>query len=165
MSIDLPEPIARYIAAENRGDTTVLDNCFAEDALVRDEGETIRGLAAIKGWKTETTSRYRHTVEPLGIRQADGTSIVTCRLTGDFPGSPIELRYTFLLGRGRITSLTIDMSSDSNRAITEPIGLLMSDVENLQRTAEARAVRDAVGQVGRVISRRQEEELRDLGLK
>ena len=108
MSIDLPEPIARCIAAENRGDTTVLEDCFAEDAVVRDEGKTITGLAAIKRWKTEAISRYRHTVEPLTVRQADGASMVTCRLTGNFPGSPIELRFTFVLGGDKITSLTIE---------------------------------------------------------
>jgi hypothetical protein len=48
MSIDLPAPIAIYIAAENRGDAEALGQCFAEHALVRDEGQTIEGLAAIK---------------------------------------------------------------------------------------------------------------------
>ena len=48
MSIDLPTPIAVYIAAENRGDTEAMAQCFAEHAAVRDEGQTIEGLAAIK---------------------------------------------------------------------------------------------------------------------
>ena len=108
MSVHLPEPIASYIAAENRGDTTFLAQCFAEDAIVRDEGKTIIGLAAIKRWKAETTSRYRHTMEPLAAHQADVSTIVTCRLTGDFPGSPIELQFTFVLGHNKIVSLTIE---------------------------------------------------------
>jgi hypothetical protein len=54
MSVDLPTPIAIYIAAENRGDTEALAQCFAKDAVVRDEGKTIEGLAAIKQWKAET---------------------------------------------------------------------------------------------------------------
>ena len=54
MSIDLPTPIAIYIAAENRGDTEALAQCFADHAVVRDEGQTIEGLAAIKRWKAET---------------------------------------------------------------------------------------------------------------
>jgi hypothetical protein len=32
---------------------------------VRDEGRTIKGLAAIKQWKAETKKKYQHTVEPL----------------------------------------------------------------------------------------------------
>ena len=45
MSVDLPTPISIYIAAENRGDTEALAECFAEHAVVRDEGQTIEGLA------------------------------------------------------------------------------------------------------------------------
>jgi SnoaL-like protein len=45
---NLPTSIATYIAAENSDDTEVFAECFAEDAVVRDEGKTIEGLAAIK---------------------------------------------------------------------------------------------------------------------
>ena len=65
MSVDLPEPIATYLAAENRHDTGALARCFTEDAVVRDEGQTFKGLADIKQWKAETTKKYQHTVEPL----------------------------------------------------------------------------------------------------
>jgi len=67
MPVDLPTPIAIYIDAENRGDTEALAKCFAEDAVVRDEGETIEGLAAIKRWKAETKKKYQHTIEPAGL--------------------------------------------------------------------------------------------------
>lgn len=49
----LPSPIAIYVAAENRGDPEALAHCFAEDAVVRDEGQTIEGLTAIKQWKVD----------------------------------------------------------------------------------------------------------------
>jgi len=107
MSIDLPAPIAIYIAAENRGDTETLAQCFAEHAVVRDEGQTIEGLAAIKRWKAETKRKYQHTVEPLACVQKDGKTIVTSRLTGNFPGSPIELQFIFRLDGNKIVSLEI----------------------------------------------------------
>jgi ketosteroid isomerase-like protein len=107
MSIDLPTPIAIYIAAENKGDTEAMARCFAEDAVVRDERKTIKGLAAIKRWKAETSKKYQHTVEPLAGVQKDGKTIVTSRLTGNFPGSPIELRFIFKLDGDKITSLEI----------------------------------------------------------
>src|SRR6266481_5086492 len=90
MSVDLPTPIALYIAAENSGDPDALSQCFAEDAIVRDEGQTIKGLAAIKQWKAETRKKYQHTIEPLGSTQKDDKTIVSNRLTGNFTGSPIE---------------------------------------------------------------------------
>ena len=105
--LDLPTPIAIYIAAENRGDTEAMAQCFAEDAVVRDEGKTIKGLAAIKRWKAETKRKYQHTVDPLASVQKDGKTIVTNRLTGNFPGSPIELQFVFTLDGGKIASLEI----------------------------------------------------------
>jgi ketosteroid isomerase-like protein len=107
MSVDLPTPIAVYIAAENRGDTEALTQCFAEDAVVRDEDQTIEGLSAIKQWKAETRKKYQHTVEPLASAQKDGKTIVTNRLTGNFPGSPIDLEFVFTLDGNKITSLEI----------------------------------------------------------
>ena len=107
MPVDLPTPIVIYIAAENRGDTEALSQCFAEDAVVRDENQTIEGLAAIKRWKAETKKKYQQTIEPLASAQKDGKTIVTNRLTGNFPGSPIELEFVFTLNGDKIASLEI----------------------------------------------------------
>jgi ketosteroid isomerase-like protein len=107
MSVDLPTPIAIYIDAENRGDTQALAQCFAEDAVVRDEGETIEGLAAIKQWKAETRRKYQHTIDPLASAQKDGNTIVINRLRGNFTGSPIELEFVFTLDGDKIASLEI----------------------------------------------------------
>ena len=107
MPVDLPKPIALYIAAENSGDTEALAQCFAEHAVVRDERRTIVGLAAIKQWKAETTKKYQHTVEPLASAQKDGKTIVTTRLTGNFPGSPIDVQFIFALEGDKIGSLEI----------------------------------------------------------
>ena len=107
MISNLPKPIAIYIAAENSGDTNLLDQCFTEHAVVRDEGQTIEGLAAIKKWKAETKKKYQHTIEALTSTQKDGKIIVTNRLTGNFPGSPIVLEFVFTLDRDQIASLEI----------------------------------------------------------
>jgi SnoaL-like domain len=104
---NLPTPIVIYIAAENRGDSEALAECFAEDAVVRDESQTIEGLAAIKRWKAETRKKYQHTIEPLASSQKDGKTVVTNRLTGNFPGSPIELEFVFTLDGDKIASLEI----------------------------------------------------------
>jgi SnoaL-like domain len=104
---NLPKPITLYIAGENTGDASLFDQCFAEDAAVRDENETHRGLADIKKWKAETKKKYQHTVEPLSFSEANGKTIVTNRLTGNFPGSPIELEFVFTLDGDKIVSLEI----------------------------------------------------------
>jgi hypothetical protein len=107
MSVPLPEPIAAYLAAENGGDLVAVARCFTADAVVRDEGRTIVGPSAIRQWKAETMRKYRHSIEALASSEADGATTVTNRLTGSFPGSPIELDFVFRLARGKIVSLDI----------------------------------------------------------
>ena len=104
---DLPEPIAIYITAENDGNVETMAKCFTENAVVTDENKTIKGLAAIKQWKIETKQKYQHTIEPLASVQKDGKTIVTNRLSGNFPGSPIEIEFVFTLEGNKITSLEI----------------------------------------------------------
>jgi hypothetical protein len=45
--------------------------------------------------------------EPLACEQKNGTIIVTSRLTGNFPGSPVSLRFCFGLEGDKIASLEI----------------------------------------------------------
>src|SRR5207253_1132759 len=104
---NLPKPIALYVEAENTGDVKLFDQCFAEDAVVRDENETHEGLGAIKEWKAETKKKYQHTIEPLKFLEKDNQAIVTNRLAGNFPGSPIELEFAFTLNSDKIVLLEI----------------------------------------------------------
>jgi ketosteroid isomerase-like protein len=43
--------ISEYLAASDRGDTEALVRCFAEDAVVVDEGREWQGTAAIRRWR------------------------------------------------------------------------------------------------------------------
>lgn len=46
-SLNLPKPIATYFAAD-KNDNETISQCFAENAVVKDEGHTYNGRAAIK---------------------------------------------------------------------------------------------------------------------
>jgi hypothetical protein len=107
MAIHLPKPIDIYFVSENAHDTTALEKCFAADAIVRDEGKTIEGLAAIKAWRIETGKKYDHAVEPLTISERDGKVIVTSKVSGNFPGSPVNLDHVFEIDSDRIVTLEI----------------------------------------------------------
>jgi hypothetical protein len=107
VTIALPPPIAAYISAENDGNADAIVVCFTVDAVVKDEGRTIRGSAAIRAWKTSTTTKYHHTMEPLMVVERDGMVVLTNRLTGNFPGSPIELQFIFGIEAAKIASLEI----------------------------------------------------------
>ena len=107
MGIHLPKPIEIYFASENAHDPEALDMCVATDATVYDENKTIKGIAAIKAWRIETGKKYNHTVEPLAISERDGKVTVTGKVSGNFPGSPINLDHVFELRNDRIVSLKI----------------------------------------------------------
>ena len=106
MTLDLPKPIAAYFTAD-KADAETVSQCFTEDAVVKDEGHTHQGRAAIKQWKTEASAKYQYTCEPSACEQRGGKTIVTCRLTGNFPGSPVDLRFFFELDGDKIASLEI----------------------------------------------------------
>src|SRR5258706_10597481 len=107
IDLKLPEPIAKYFDAD-KGDGEAVARCFTNEGVVKDEGQTHCGPAAIKAWKSGASARYSYASQPFALEQKDdGRYIVTSRLTGNFPGSPVDLRYIFQLERGKIALLEI----------------------------------------------------------
>jgi hypothetical protein len=104
--LDLPEAVAAYFSAD-RLDSEAVARCFAREAVVTDENHTHAGIDAIKRWRDEVASKYVFTSRPLSQSREEGAIVVTSRLTGNFPGSPVDLRYAFRLERGKIASLAI----------------------------------------------------------
>jgi hypothetical protein len=107
MTINLPEPIAAFVAGENAGDPLAAVRYFADTAVVHDEGQTHTGIAAITLWKAKTAEAYQITMLPLAVTERDGKTVVTSRVSGAFPGSPADLEFAFGLAGGRIVSLDI----------------------------------------------------------
>jgi SnoaL-like protein len=107
MSINLPKPIAAYFAAENAGDAGALARCFASNGVVHDEGSTFTGRAAIERWNAAARAKYHHTVVPLSATERDGATVVIGRVSGEFPGSPVELQHAFRIDGEQILSLEI----------------------------------------------------------
>jgi hypothetical protein len=52
-------------------------------------------------------TQYSYTVEPFALAQVAGRSVVTSQLVGNFPGSPVDLRYFFRLDGDMIAGLEI----------------------------------------------------------
>jgi hypothetical protein len=107
MSIQLPVPIDRYVQIANSGTPEAAPECFAPDAIVHDEGRTYEGVAAIKNWMAVTKEKYGHTVAPLELAERGGQSVLKARLSGNFPGSPITVNFSFVLADGKIHALQI----------------------------------------------------------
>lgn len=106
MSMTLPTPIAAYFSAD-RNDADAVVCCFAEHAVVMDERQTYVGRDAIRQWKTDASAKFSYAVEPHAVTQQRDKIVVTGRVSGDFPGSPVDLRYAFEVGDGEITRLEI----------------------------------------------------------
>jgi hypothetical protein len=102
--IELPSKIARFIEASNPRDLDRAVECFASDAVVEDEGRTHRGVEEVRVWKRETDERFVYTIEPYAVESRDGHTVVTGTLAGNFPGSPVELKYDFTLAGDAISS-------------------------------------------------------------
>ena len=107
MSIQLPDPIERYVQIVNSGTPEAASECFARDAIVHDEGQTYEGVAAIENWMAATKKKYGHTVAPLELAERGGQSVLKVRLAGNFPGSPATVNFSFVLAGGKIRSLEI----------------------------------------------------------
>ena len=107
MQVALPDPIAAYFDAESRDDAEALARCFVEHGVVRDEGRTIEGTAAIRRWMAEAKRKYHHRVEPLEVMERKGRTVVVGRVSGEFPTSPVTLEHIFALEGGKIASLEI----------------------------------------------------------
>src|SRR5689334_7663073 len=97
MTIQLPNSIAAYFEAERDGGPDAVAATFTEDGRVRDEGNTHVGHAAIREWQAKVARKYAYTAHPFFIRSENGKTQVTCHVVGDFPGSPVDLRYFFVL--------------------------------------------------------------------
>lgn len=107
MNIQLAESISNYFDISNGNDTARVTSCFTPDATVYDEGGTYQGLAAIESWLQETRQKYQFSSKPLSIVAKEQQKIVVAEVSGNFPGSPIQLNYTFVLNDGKIQSLEI----------------------------------------------------------
>lgn len=107
MTIELPKAISDYFEADRGKDPEAVAQCFAENAVVKDEGHTYTGSDAIRQWKAHASAKYTYTVDPFSIVAEGERTVVTSHLAGDFPGSPTDLRYVFLLADETIAELEI----------------------------------------------------------
>jgi ketosteroid isomerase-like protein len=88
-----PEIVRRYFALAPSADTEAWFALFDPDAVVEDEGREHRGIDAIRAWRTEVP-RVAYAI--TGVEREGEGLVVTCTITGDFPGSPFAgLHFRF----------------------------------------------------------------------
>jgi hypothetical protein len=106
--MQLPAAIEAYFASDRTPDHAALTASFAPDAVVKDEGASHVGHAEILAWRLASTAKYANLVTEPVEQTVDGNRvIVRSRVSGDFPGSPAMLDFTFTLADQRISQLEI----------------------------------------------------------
>jgi hypothetical protein len=103
--MNLPNVLTDLIAAQNSGDSTAYANCFAETAIVFDEGKKHTGKAAIKNWIAKANETYKTKMKPVNYSATKQT--LEAEISGTFPGSPLVLTYQVEMKEGKIQSLKI----------------------------------------------------------
>jgi hypothetical protein len=106
MNIELPPAIAAFFHATNTREFADFLSLFAADAHVNDEANDHYG-AEIAAWIDRATADTQPTADVTGITSDEGQLIVTARVSGNFPGSPIQLHYYFTLMDEKIANLLI----------------------------------------------------------
>lgn len=107
LTAPLPEPIARYIDASNNFDAQAASTCFAPDATVYDDEHNYVGIEAIGSWISETISKYHAHATVTHVRRDGEKTVLTVEVAGQFPGSPVDLKFDFRLREGKISQLAI----------------------------------------------------------
>src|SRR5260370_38506344 len=106
MSPQVPAVITGYFEADKRRDIDAVVALFTADAVVVDEGQTWRGVAAIRGWREGPASLYQYTTEVQAAeRTGGGTYRGGGRLAGNFPGGTAGLIWAFTAAGGRVSRL------------------------------------------------------------
>jgi len=103
--MNLPKVISALIKAQNNFDNSAYADCFAETAVVFDEGKTHNGKTEIKNWIEKANKEYQATMKPLEYSGQEQT--LKAEISGTFPGSPIVLTYLFKIESEKIQSLKI----------------------------------------------------------
>ncbi len=107
MSLELPTPIAAYVAANARLDADGMLKLFAADAVLLDNGAVLQGRAEIRRLLEEAVIAAKAIFTPDTLRHEDGQFVVEGPARGDFKGSPIRFTYRFTLENDAIKALEI----------------------------------------------------------
>ncbi|SRR6266576_551772 len=115
----LPKPVETYVRAINAGDAAALRSSFAHDAVVKDVGREIRGMAAIKEWSDREIFAVNVTLEVMEAVERDGQAIVTVKIDGKFDRTglpdPLLMDHCFTVAGDKIAALTCQLAGEAPR--------------------------------------------------
>lgn len=106
MHTELPPVIAAFFQSTNTREFADFLSLFTDEAHVTDEANDYYG-AQIADWIDRATADAKPTADVTGITRDSDQFVVTAQVSGNFPGSPVQLRYYFTLRDSKIATLLI----------------------------------------------------------
>jgi len=107
MPVELPKPIADYVAANARLDVDGMIRPFTPDAVVLDNGKRFEGRDGLRALFEEEVIPVKAIFTPDTVRHEQDRVVVEGPGHGDFKGSPIRFTYRFALENDAIKALEI----------------------------------------------------------
>ncbi|MDB6027786.1 MAG: hypothetical protein JWM68_4009 [Verrucomicrobiales bacterium] len=106
----LPKPVETYVRAINACDADEFESSFAHNAVIKDVGREIRGIAAIKEWANHEIFAVNVTLDVMETVERDGQTIVTVKVDGAFDRTglpdPLLMDHCFTVAGDKIVALT-----------------------------------------------------------
>ena len=90
MNVELPRIIQKYVEASNQHDVESILACFADGAVVRDEGKGFRGKEMIRGWIVEAIEKYKFHFKPVSVKEENAKVVMAIEVSGTFPGTRLR---------------------------------------------------------------------------
>lgn len=109
MKTELPLLAENYIRLSNAHDAEGVARCFSAAAEVHDDGGVHRGSAEIRDWCQASNDKYAPTIVVADYQATNTGGIVTGDVHGDFPGSPLRMRFDFRFSATAIDTLEISV--------------------------------------------------------
>lgn len=104
---DIPEVVSAYFDADQANDVDALNQIFSDSAVVEDENSLYRGIVEIRTWWLAMKEKYQYFLELIEVSNTDHISTVLTQVSGNFPNSPVKLKFQFTLENGKVVKLRI----------------------------------------------------------
>jgi hypothetical protein len=112
---ELPQSIAGFIAATNAHNTEGLLDTLTRSAVITDEGQEYRGIAAIREWSDEKYIGAKVILDVVDLVNSNGKIIVTVKVDGNFDKTglpdPFLMDFHFTIDRIKIGALNIRLAT------------------------------------------------------
>ncbi len=105
----ISEFVDNYFDALNTKQAEKQIGYFTEEASVIDVDEAFNGKAAIKKWIIESNLKFEAFTKVIDVKTSGASVNVLTTVSGNFPGSPVDLKYNFVMADEKIKSLNIQL--------------------------------------------------------